>query len=374
MKGTGGAQEWKIIEELDAVDNLIHEDDVKMKEAQKQMAHKLALEEQLGKQRELKERRQKADHDWGREVWEDAQKYRAEEEQKKNDRMDMQRRFNEERARQLQDIRQRKKAEKDEDDRIEKNLIQGAIDAKRQEEERDAERKHKQAQDALRIANEAKEAMVRKQEQMAEERKSDIRMMQKQKEMLDKQEADRANYFEQMKEKSRKLQQAYEAGAGNEMAQRQAEDEARARLHQEKEAERAKKADEDRENRRQRMREEGFNAVQQQLQVQAQERERLHAQDKQFGQQFRMDAQAAIAAEQEEKRQRRLREQENQEYLKKQMAEKSKIIPGKFGHQKMNAVEKSINRQKMARVQNPERPDGLQLLFRQKQLQYQSAA
>jgi len=138
-----------------------------------------------------------------------------------------------------------------------------------------------------------------------------------------------------------------------------------------KELERVRKDQEDRDTRKRKLQQEGFDAVKLQLQAHADAKERQRNEDLKFGQLFRQEAKQALDDEKEKERQRRLKEQENAAFLKQQMDEKSQVIPGRFGHTRMNEVERSMNKAKVDRALDPQRPDGLQLLFRQKQLQYQ---
>eukprot|EP00435_Cladocopium_sp_Y103_P064675 s459_g26.t1 len=62
--------------------------------------------------------------------------------------------------------------------------------------------------------------------------KRDMLLAQRQQEMLEKQEADRAAYFQQMRDKQSKMLAAYEAGVGNELEKKMREDEERAKRYQ----------------------------------------------------------------------------------------------------------------------------------------------
>lgn len=372
IKGSdGAAQEWKLHEELEAVDHFLAQDQVKQQEAEKLKRYREGLAQQKNALDQSRENQRKEYVDWGQQICDDAERYKAEEHQKKQDRLSFEKRFNEERAAQYADILNRKKQAQDEADRIEQDLVARAIKEKRDEETRDALRKQHQREQQEKIAAEALVAMKRREEEKGLERQRDIRLMLEQKAMMDKQERDRAMYFENLKNKSLAKQAAYEAGAGNELARKQQEDEERARREQLEELERVKKDEQDRASRKKRLQQEGFDAVKLQLENHAKEREHQREEDRKFGQAFRQEAKQAQEEEQEKIRQRRRNEEENQAFLKKQMAEKSAVIPGRFGHQRMNEVERSINKDKIDRALDPARPDGLQLLFRQKQLQYQ---
>lgn len=373
MKGTGGPNEWRLHEELDAVDHLLSEDAVKEQENEKLRKYREGLARQSAELNKLRTDQRQADHAYGRSVNEDAERYKAEEEQKRQDRLQFEKRFNEERAAQYADIMNRRKKAQDEDERIEQDLVNRAVKAKRDEEDRDAMRKKKQREQQEKIAEEALEAMKRREEELGLEKENDIRLMLQQKAMLDKQERDRVLYFENLKAKSAAKQAAYEAGAGNELAKKEREDEERARREQQKELERVKKDQEARQEKKKRMEQEGVESVKRQLDMLAEQRHQQKIEDQKYGQLFRQEAARALEEEQEKVRLRRKAEEDNAAFLKKQMAEKSEVIPGKFGHQRMSEVEKSINKAKIDRALDPARQDGLQLLFRQKQLQYHHA-
>jgi len=116
-----------------------------------------------------------------------------------------------EKAAQYADIMNRRKKAQDEDERIEQDLVNRAVKAKRDEEDRDAMRKKKQREQQEKIAEEALEAMKRREEELGLEKENDIRLMLQQKAMLDKQERDRALYFENLKAKQSAKQAAYDS-------------------------------------------------------------------------------------------------------------------------------------------------------------------
>merc|ERR1719326_603393 len=90
---------------------------------------------------------------------------------------------------------------------------------------------------------------------------------------------------------------------------------------------------------------------------------------------FKRDAEAAIEEEKNKVQQRRDKAKEHTNFLLSQMNEKSHLhgqplVAGRFGHEQMSSVEKSINKDRLERACHSE---SLQLLFRNKQLQYRLA-
>jgi len=88
-----------------------------------------------------------------------------------------------------------------------------------------------------------------------------------------------------------------------------------------------------------------------------------------------MQKEAALAEAKEIDRDRRKKEARhaNADYIRKQIQEKEAQAPARKVEQaQMNDVERSFNREKLARASDPTRPDGLQALLNKKRAEYQS--
>merc|ERR1712176_1023823 len=107
-------------------------------------------------------------------------------------------------------------------------MVLAAEEAKRKADELEDARRQKERAQASKMAEEAKLAKNLKEKKKVEEHENDIKMARAQQELLDKQDRDRAAFFQKMKDKQSGILAAYEAGVGNELERRQKEDEERA--------------------------------------------------------------------------------------------------------------------------------------------------
>lgn len=296
--------------------------------------------------------------------------YEKEEEAKKVYVLEAQKRFNQERSKQLADNRQRKAAQKEKDEQMERRMIELAEDAKKRQDQADLDRKKKQRNDMLYMKEESRLAAERKRSAREEERARDLKMQKEYEELLEEQDRKRHGYFQGIRDKQAQLLAKYEQGVGNELARLAEADDARARRHQ-AEKEGKELADlQERDRWRKNLAESGRVAVQHQLSLQAEQRQKQREDDQRYLEKLRKEA--AIAEEKEQDKVRRKKEAvlANAEFLRKQIMEKEDRPSKKAMHAQMNDTERQINREKLERATDPERADGLQSLLGRKRAEY----
>merc|ERR1719235_1940162 len=89
-----------------------------------------------------------------------------------------------------------------------------------------------------------------------------------------------------------------------------------------------------------------------------------------FGALAKQVAKAALDDENEKIAQRQEAARANADYLRRQMNERSRIVPGKYGHVAMNNVERAMNRDVLERAIQG---DGLKLLQKHKEMELRMA-
>lgn len=357
-------KEWNLLQEYDSVTHLLEEEANFRQMQDERNKHRDALVKQREEARLRNARDRQEMRDFGTSLEEDAIKYRSEEDRKAQQRKEEL--MAERRARDAQwtDMQQRKEAE-----RIrEKNEIDKMINAAKSalsEEEQAKKAKADKLRSWAEIAKaENSAALQRRQEKKFADADEDKRLMRIQKEMMDKAEAQRAQYFAGLKGKQESNQAAFEKNAGAELARRQKEEAERiAREIREKEerdnASVAKKA-----KWLENLAKEGVDAVQRQLDEQAQRRQKQKEEDDLYGAKFVQDAATYRDEEAQKVLDRRLAAKKNQEFLLSQMATHKKM--GKFGETDMSKTEQAINRSLLHQAKDKK---GQEAIFRNMQLQ-----
>merc|ERR1719215_2481250 len=230
-----------------------------------------------------------------------------------------------------------------------------AEQAKIRQDEADLKKRMNQKSAMQQMKDQADSAVSRRQLEKKEEQKRDIEMQQEYSKLLNEQERRREEYFHALREKQSNLTANYESGVGNKLAKQAAEDEERARRHQAQKEAAAKAEHEARERWRRDLAESGQAAVKQQLSLQAQERQRRREEDQRYIEKLRQEDEIAIAKEADKVQKKKSSVLANAEYIRKQIQEKGAKSPSKT---QMNEIERQLNREKLERACDPNRPDG----------------
>lgn len=370
--GAETRQDWTLVQEVDALEFLKREECQRRVERERYLKHQSELKDQMQRQGVVAERTKDVWRQWRSELEEDVVAYRKEEEVKRAFSLETQRRFNQEREKQLEEKERRRNLQRDHEKRLEEEIMKQADQAKRRQDDADLQRKTQQKQAALQMRSEAELAHERRQQAKIQEHEQDIQMQKKYAELLDEQERNRGKYFHELREKQSKLLANYESGVGNELAKLQKQDDERARRQAEAREEKERQAHEERATWRAQLAESGRRAVQQQLAHQAQERVRQQEEEQRYVAKVKKDAEIAEAKEAENVRRKKEARLQNAEYLRQQILQKEAQAPiRKVEQAQMNDVERSLNREKLGFAFES---DGMSELIEKKRAEYRRQA
>lgn len=363
-------QDWRLIEEIDALDHFNKEEQLRQQQKQKETKYRDQLQEQLSARNNVVYQCRDVWKDWRAELEEDVQKYQQEEETKRTFKLDMQRRFNQERQAQLDQKMQRQAKQKEADRKVEQKMMLLAEEAKRREEEKEEAKKLKVKQDMMHMKTQADIAVERRNAERKAENQRDVELQEAYEAMLAEQDRRRNAYFASIREKQASLQAAYEQSAGNKIAEQAAADEARARKHQEAKEAKAKAEHAAREQWRKDLYESSQAAVRQQLSMQEEERRRKREEELRYIAHMNKEEQKAHAKELEKVQLKKDAVLANALYIRKQIEEKESGKPKRVAQAQMSEIERQFNKQKLDRACDPNRADGLQMLLEKKKGEY----
>lgn len=369
-----GALEWPLITELDVADHHSQQRERREQVLRQRLENRAHLEAQQASQLQAKEECRKLWRQWRDDLEADAERFRKEQEVKRTEALELRRRFDEDRRRQLEQVQRRQRAQREADEQEGREMVRAAQEAARREEERDAQRRERERAIALKMAEEAKMARERKERQQQEEFRNDVRMAHEQLELLDKQERERAHAIELRRQQQMRLMERYEVGVRGELERQALEDEERAQRQQRAFAEKEQAQLAAKERRKQAMHAAQRAAVQRQLEEQEQERQRQREEDRQFADAQRRDAEDADRRAQAAQLRRHEANLANAEFVKGQIRNKTGVMPFNLQRDQMNEEERGMNRDKLDRAQDPTRPDGMQLLLEHKRKEYAHAS
>lgn len=369
-----GAREWTLVQELDQVDHLARERARRAQDKQRRLENVGVLRAQMEVQEKAKDECRELWRKWRDHLEDDVERWKKEEQQKKAMALEVRRSFEEEQKRQREDQLQHRKAAYEVEQREGREMLAAVREAKRREDERESRRRQTERAAATVLAEEAKAARERKTQQQKEEAENDKVMSQKQQELLDRQDHQREEERNERLARMAKLLAQYEAGVGNELERKQREDEERAKKQEKHAAEKERRIQEERDRKLRVLKEAGKVAVAQQLEDHARQRAQLREEESQFAAQLKHTRDEAELREQASEQRRRQAREANAEELRKQMRERSELEPAQVQRDRMNEVERLLNRERLERAKDPDRPDGLQLLVNKKRMEYQLAS
>lgn len=369
--GAEARQDWTLVAEVDSLDFFKREESNRRYERDRQLKHQAELKDQMQMQGAIAEKCRDVWRQWRSELEEDVVAYQKEEEVKRAFSLETQRRFNQEREKQLEETKRRRNSQREREKQLEEEMMKQAEQAKRRQDEAEMSRKVQQKQAAIQMRSECELAQERRQQAKKEEHDLDIQLQKKYSELLDEQENRRGKYFQDLRDKQTRLLANYQSGVGNELAKLQKRDDERARRQADEREEKEKQVHEEREMWRQKLAESGRKAVQQQLAIQAQERVKQQEEEQRYLARVKKESQIAEAKEAENTKKKKEAMQKNADYLRKQIEEKEQNPSRKVERARMNSIERSLNREKLDRVVES---DGLQELITRKRNEYRQQA
>eukprot|EP00434_Breviolum_minutum_P004729 symbB.v1.2.004168.t1/scaffold235.1/size321457/27 len=180
--------------------------------------------------------------------------------------------------------------------------------------------------------------------------KRDMLLAQRQQEMLEKQEADRAAYFQQMRDKQSKMLAAYEAGVGNELEKKMREDEERAKRYQAIAEEKEKMKLEMKEKKMKEAKKASHDYIQMQLQERQIQKQQAREEELLMLQRLKAQDEALAEKEKAKVEAKRRALEANAENLREQIRLKSEETPTRYARDQMNEVEKQFNKTRLQKA------------------------
>ncbi|CAL1155915.1 unnamed protein product [Cladocopium goreaui] len=180
--------------------------------------------------------------------------------------------------------------------------------------------------------------------------KRDMLLAQRQQEMLEKQEADRAAYFQQMRDKQSKMLAAYEAGVGNELEKKMREDEERAKRYQAIAEEKEKLKMEMREKKMKEAKKASHEYIQMQLQERQIQKQQAREEELELLARLKAQDEALAQKEQAKVEAKRRALQVNAENLREQIRLKNEETPSRYARDQMNEVERKFNKTRLQKA------------------------
>merc|ERR1712083_563123 len=121
------------------------------------------------------------------------------------------------------------------------------------------------------------------------------------------------------------------------------------------------------------LKEAGKVAVAQQLEAQERNRKKAQEEENLFVQRLRREAEMADEIERAKAEKKRQAIEANAAFVRNQIKERSNVEAIQIQRDRMNDVERQMNKDKLERAKDPARPDGLQLLLKKKKMEYRNA-
>lgn len=364
----GGAQDWRLVQELDIVDGLLQEEHGRRQLA----AQKEFLRNQLANQNDNKSYRvfkeREDNRRWGERLRQDSENFWQEQAQKRDAEREAQIQFNVDQRYYLECNRLRRQEEKEKEMEIERQMAETSAAARKVELARMEEKKRKAQEQTQKMVEQREQAREAAKERQRQEALRERELAKEQQAMMDKQDRDRREKVEKIKAKQAATMARMEAGPSSygAMLETQKKDEERAKRAVAELARREDQKIQEKEEKIKQCKIEGQASAKAQIEALREKRAKEREDNLRMARDSQRETEAAIDAEKALIQSRREKAKANADYLLKQMQDKSGISHSAFGPEQMNAVEKSLNRDRLDRAQNSE---SLQILFRSKQLQ-----
>eukprot|EP00933_Yihiella_yeosuensis_P032870 TRINITY_DN26534_c0_g1_i2.p1 TRINITY_DN26534_c0_g1~~TRINITY_DN26534_c0_g1_i2.p1 ORF type:complete len:469 (-),score=150.42 TRINITY_DN26534_c0_g1_i2:81-1487(-) len=349
--GSQTAREWAMMQEIERLEHMTIEER-RRREAKQLRQDNLA---ELNLQRKHIQN-EKAEFNiawkrWGDEIEEDAMKYREEEERKRDDAREVRRKFDQERRRQLEQSRLEQQIQKEAEAKEGQAMLRRAKEEALRADEEEAKKKRRNREDARKMAEQAKIARSAKEQQRLEEAKRDREAIKAQQELLEKQDKERNAFFEKLKAKQGQLLAAYEKGVGNELEKKAAEDDERAKRYQEVKLREELKVQEAKEKRLNELKLDQKIAIGNQLEEHVRQRQQRQKEETELLGKMRANHEKEVEKEKAKEEQKKQALYAHAEYLRRQIAERTNVAPQNVARDKMNAVERQMNKEKLDRAE-----------------------
>jgi len=336
--------------DIDARDALHQEEFLRQDASRRRRQLCEVLEQQKLERRRARELEAQEEREWGQRLQLDADRHLEETRLRQHQAIHAKRRFMKERVSQIKTLQRRRQEDARADALINRAMQESFEEMGRKEAALEEERRRWQQKAHAEIADDRRLSTMRKTQSSAIMASLDENHMLDQRRLLDKQEQARREHSAMVKgKKPPSAPSGFEFG--DTIAHRAArENEWRATIDQEERRAREAAAAEDKRRQREREFSEDVARVAREQQERSRQRVSEIEDDRRRAADFRKDAQMAAKEENEAFQRKRGNETLVQMTLKKQMAETSPIVPGRFGHEQMNEAERRINRDKVQRI------------------------
>jgi len=353
LPGAGSSQtDWKAVIDLDTLESFRYEEVIRQDALLRREDLKNGLAKQLREKGRAAEVDKMEEARWGAQLTIDAERTKEEEKQKQQRKAEEMHRFHLERNVLRDGQRRRRQEEKQVDVQMDQETQALLAEARRREAVVDDERKGKNRQADLDLMEHRRSIRANKPDVIAQQLQFDKATMRMQSDNLDKRERERREYYEKLRNMEPRTAPGREAVILQERADRtQKEEESIQRAQDQRMAKQDAEAEEKRAHLEHQTRLAGA-IVRGQLEEKATKRRAELDADALLGQHFRNDAAAHEAEEQAKKTNKANLMRTNSALLQAQMGEHSPIVPGKHGHFHMNAPEKKINKNRLAKAEN----------------------
>lgn len=301
------------------------------------------LRKQIAHQRADRERVQEEDREWGMVIKLNVERQNLEERQKQERAAEALQRFKEDRDSHVEDIRRRRREDKDEDDKLDKEVNGYLAEKKRQEMEAQRAAKLRVQETYKDIADSSRSAKVVKQRLLQAQAQEDKALMQTQQDGQDHQERERREFFEKLRGKEPRTSPELGARLKREAEQRAQEEQDRLRR-----AERERDAKEDAKQFAKEKEMEMNNAMlrvtmKNQREEQAARLRLEREEDAKMAAHFKAEAETYEAEERKKLAEWKERAKNMSDFNRAMMEVPSPLVTGLHGAARMNTTERSMN-------------------------------
>jgi len=368
------ARDWTLVQELDAMDYFAAESARIKKEKQRRLQNVSDLQAQADLKNRHKDDFRDLSKKWREEAETDAAQWKKEEQDKKARSVENQKEFNEARRQQLEAHRMQLRKEREADKRADEEMSAANKEGQKREERNDEMKKQKRKEMGLEMYSLALRARQDKEKAKQKEHSNDVEMAHKAQELLDAQDTERKDKLKERKDKLEAQMDRYQAEVGNKLEAEARAVEERALKQMQALNDKVTREKEKKERKLQQMRDAGKAAVAQQLEEHEVAKLTRADEDRRFYEAQQAQAMTAVELDEAKKDKKKQAREEHADYLRRQIREKAERKGQALQRDQMDEVERNMNKEKLKRAMDPERADGLQMLFRKKRMEYRIAS
>lgn len=364
-----GGMEWRLVEEMDAIDGLLKDNKDRKCILEKRTRQKDELDSQVQLSRHKDDDHRQSMSRWRDRLEADADLFKEEQMRKKDKCMILNRKFQDDQSMLIDDLRRRRQEEQQLQDKLAADMISHDKELASKQHAVDEKKKRFAQQVALEIADAARASMIQKAEQKRQDHLNDIQLMKMQAAILEERDLERQRNRDNTMAKQKRMQEVYQSGAGNRVAQLQQKEEIRAKLCMDERIKKEEEAHHEKIRRLKQLAKDGRDFVAKQLDEQREQRVREREENLHRRELSDRDAESAMIEHRLKEHRRKEKERANAEFLMLQISQKHQTA----GHQsteQMTDIERSINKDRLERARDT---DKLQILFKSKQMQFAKA-